>query len=127
VNYLLDSDLLIDYFNLRGGATALVEGLLDEAQVAVSVVTIAEIRAGWDQRQSERFLPLLYDLFPAENVTPAIAELAGRWRQEYRTRGQTLSTADTLIAATAFRAGRCLVTRNVKHYPMPELQRYRGL
>lgn len=48
-------------------------------------------------------------------------ELAGRWRQEFASRGITLSQADCLIAAAAVGVGATLATGNIKDFPMPEL------
>jgi predicted nucleic acid-binding protein len=58
-------------------------------------------------------------------VSKEIAEQAGKWRQEYKGRGQSLGTPDTVIAATAYLADSPLVTNNAKDYPMPELKLYK--
>jgi predicted nucleic acid-binding protein len=51
----------------------------------------------------------------------AEGERAGIWRREYARRGVTLSQADCLVAATAFRVGATLATGNVRDYPMDEI------
>jgi len=58
-------------------------------------------------------------------VSREIAEQAGIWRQEYKTKGVTLGTVDTVIAATAYLNDYPLLTNNVKDYPMPELTLYK--
>ena len=58
-------------------------------------------------------------------VTKEIAEQAGIWRQEYKSRGQSIGTPDTVIAATAYLSDFPLVTNNAKDYPMPELKLYK--
>jgi predicted nucleic acid-binding protein len=59
---------------------------------------------------------LLALLRPIEFVQPGpdAAHLAGRWRRDARSRGQTLSLADALIAAAAHAADAVVLTRNVR-------------
>ena len=59
---------------------------------------------------------------PINSEGEEIAEQAGIWRQEYKSKGQSLGTPDTVIAATAYLSDFLLVTNNVKDYPMPELK-----
>ena len=52
-------------------------------------------------------------------MTPAVAEVAGRWRREFgRSHGTGLM--DALIAACAAQAGATLATLNARHFPMLE-------
>lgn len=123
-HYLLDTDILIDYFKLRKEATGFIGELLNKHPMAISVLSVAELRAGWTPHLAAQHLPRLYDLFTIEPVIPGIAEQAGRWQQEYKPKGITIHTVDALIAATAYLHDFCLVTKNTKDYPMPELQLY---
>jgi predicted nucleic acid-binding protein len=66
-------------------------------------------------------LPLLYDLATVVPVSKEIAEQAGAWRQQYKAKGFTLGTPDTVIAATAYLNHASLVTNNTKDYPMAEV------
>jgi predicted nucleic acid-binding protein len=68
--------------------------------------------------------PILKALFPTIDVTAKIADYAGEQWNRYRAQGVTLSTTDTLIASTAILNDFCLVTRNVKDFPMSELTIY---
>lgn len=124
--YLLDTDILIDYFKLKEEATGFIGSLLNKQLMAISVLSIAELRAGWTPQLAAQHLPRLYDLFVIEPVIPSIAAQAGTWQQEYKPKGVTLHTVDALIAATAYFHGFCLVTKNTKDYPMPELRLYGG-
>jgi predicted nucleic acid-binding protein len=125
--YLLDSDILIDFFNKREPAQALVSKFLgSRLHMAISVLSVTELRAGWGDKECAVYLPVLYDLFPAEIVTLDVAELAGKLRHNYQVQGKVLKTVDTTIAATAIINEYCLVTRNIKDFPMPELNLYRG-
>jgi predicted nucleic acid-binding protein len=87
-------------------------------------LTITELRSGWTKEQADFLLPRLYALCSVVPVTKEIAEQAGIWRQEYKSRGLSLGTPDTVIAATAYLYNYSLVTNNAKDYPMPELKLY---
>ena len=78
-----------------------------------------------DERKANWLLPRLYALCSVEPVTKEIAEQAGVWRQEYKSRGRSIGTPDTVIAATAYLSDSPLVTNNAKDYPMPELKLYK--
>ena len=121
MNYLLDTDVIIDYLNKKGEAYQLIEELLNREAVFISVVTLTEVRAGWDKETTRKFLPAVSALFPTISVDDEIALHAGEQLKTYAQQGKTLSVADTLIGATAYLHECCLVTRNVKDFPMPYL------
>ena len=126
MKYLIDSDVLIDYFKGKASVRPLVERLLEtDDVVAISVLSITELRTGWTEEQAAYLLPRLAKLFTIEAVVPEIATQAGGWRHRYMKQGQPLGTVDTIIAATAFCKQYCLVTNNTKDYPMPEVQLYK--
>lgn len=125
MNFILDTDIVISYFNRNEPTVVLVEDMLQKATtVAISTLTITEVRTGWTQEKAALYMPKLYDLFTLEPVTQEIAELAGVWRHDYHSKGKPLSTPDTIIAATAHLRTFSLVTKNTKDYPMPELKLY---
>ena len=120
--YLLDTNILIEFFTKKPQTVALLPILKKNGRLTTSLLSVAEIRMGWNDRDAKVFLPLLYDLFETQGLTREIVEQAGVWRMEYKEQGITLSSMDTLIAATAYCMNMCVVSRNVKHFPMPELQ-----
>lgn len=122
--FLIDSDVLADFFQKKSYALQLVEKLSQGGSLAISLLTVSELRAGWTKHQATFFLPQLYALTKPFGLTESIAELAGELRYAYKTKGVSLPTVDTLIAATALVNGHTLVTRNIKDYPMPELSLY---
>src|SRR5262245_51559259 len=126
MTYLLDTDVLIDFFKFKEPAKGLLQQLTKRGDLALSALTITELRSGWTSEQADRLLPQLYALGTVEPVSKEIAQQAGTWRQEYKGRGMALSTPDTVIAATAYLRDFCLVTKNTKDYPMPELRLYHG-
>lgn len=111
---LVDTDVLIDF--LRGYAPA-VEWMADRRNPPlVSVVTIAELRAGM-RAGEEAALETLFDALVAVPVDERIAGRAGDLRREFGP-GHGTGLADALIAASAINTGAGLVTLNAKHYPM---------
>jgi predicted nucleic acid-binding protein len=125
MTYLVDTDVLIDFFKHRQPAMELITKLSGDATLALSTLTITELRSGWSEKEAGYLLPRLYALCTVVPVTKEIAEHAGVWRQEYRNKGISLSTPDTVIAATATLNNYPLLTNNTKHYPMPELTLYK--
>lgn len=123
--YLFDSDILMDFFKKKEYATQLIKDLTNKkGKLAISTLSVAELRSGWTKEQAEHLLPKLYDLVRVFMVDKAVAELAGQFRQEYKIQGITLPVVDTLIAATAILERCQLVTRNKKDYPMSEIKLY---
>jgi len=120
--YLMDSDVLMDFFKKRKEAISLVTKLLTEGKIAASILSVTELRAGWTTDQARFFLPRFYRLVKVEDINPEIAELAGKYRNEYKSKDITIPTIDTLIASTAILNDYQLVTRNKKDFPMPEIK-----
>jgi predicted nucleic acid-binding protein len=127
MTYLIDTDVLIDFFKHKTYAKILIADLSKHATLAISTLTITELRSGWTSEQADFLLPRLYALCSVVPVTKEIAEHAGIWRQEYKSHGLSLGTPDTVIAATAYLYNYSLVTSNAKDYPMPELKLYKHM
>ncbi len=108
MKYLLDSVIVIDHFN---GIEAATRYLAEHgAACAVSVITRAEVLAGFDDAQAESALELL-DLFPTLPITTQIADSAARLRHSERWK-----LPDALQAAVAVHHGLVLVTRNTRDF-----------
>ncbi|GAB4352106.1 MAG: type II toxin-antitoxin system VapC family toxin [Immundisolibacter sp.] len=115
VKYLLDSVIVIDHLNGIAPATAF---LADHASAgAVSVITRAEVLAGFDDANVPLARDLL-DLFPALPITADTADLAARLRRRLH-----LKLPDALQAALAVGHELTLVTRNTRDFRSgPDLQ-----
>jgi predicted nucleic acid-binding protein len=124
MTYLIDTDVMIDFFKQKNPAKDLIIALSKQNTLSLSSLTIVELRSGWTNEEANFFLPKLNALCSILPVSAEIAEKAGQWRHEYKTKGQQLGTVDTVIAATAYLADSPLVTNNIKDYPMPELTLY---
>ena len=120
--YLLDTTTIIDH--LRGDKK--VNSYLEEIGIRGDIagcccINVAETYTGMKDKEKEKtdkFIESLYYF----GVTKEIAILAGKLKQKYVKKGTTLATTDVIIAATAITYGLILITKNVKHYPFPELK-----
>lgn len=118
---LIDTDIVIDHFH---GHTAALDyfamNLAAGEALAISVVTLTEVLSGVRSGEEKRTESLL-QLFTIQQVTEAIARQAGVYLREFR-RSHHLELGDALIGPTAPQLGVALVTRNLKHYPMTDIQ-----
>ena len=89
--------------------------------VGCCCINVAEVYTGMKEKEREKTDKFIENLYYFE-VTKEIAKLAGELRQKYFKEGKTLATTDVIIAATAITHGLILITKNVKHYPFPELE-----
>jgi len=106
---LLDSVILIDHFNGRSAATRYLARVAGEA--AISVITRAEVLAGFDPADAQVAAALL-GCFPTLIIDEAVADLAARLRREHRWK-----MPDALQAALARYHGLELATRNTRDFP----------
>ncbi|MBI2565789.1 MAG: PIN domain-containing protein [Candidatus Schekmanbacteria bacterium] len=94
-----------------------------QQEIVVSAITLEELvygvhrataeKAGRLQAWLEKLLAIPLAVLP---VDQSVAELCGMLRAQSDRHGHTVAQADLLIAASALRAGRILVTRNVRHF-----------
>jgi predicted nucleic acid-binding protein len=109
VKLLLDSVILIDHFNGLAQATSYLSDSGEEA--AISVITRAEVLAGFE-RSAARKARRLLDSFPTLGIDQATADLAASLRRQH---GWKLP--DAFQAALAEQYGLSLVTRNSRDFP----------
>lgn len=119
--FLVDSDVLIDHLRGYQAARDFMNALLlDGATVHFSVISEAEIFS--NVRPGEkRKIESLFDSLERLPIDGPIARQAGQYRSAFRS-SYRLALPDTLIAATALIHDAVLVTRNVRHYPMVDLE-----
>lgn len=109
LRFLLDSVILIDHFNGRPEATRYLAAVAGEA--AVSVITRAEVLAGFDAEAAVLAAALL-DRYPTLSLDTPVADLAARLRREHRWK-----IPDAIQAALARHHALALVTRNTRDFP----------
>ncbi len=118
---LIDTDVAIDHFH--GHQAALdyfAEALAAGEILAISIITLTELAGGMrpgEEARTER----LFRLFALLDVPEPVGRIAAGYLRQFR-RSHRLELGDALIAATAAHHQAELVTRNVKHYPMPDVR-----
>jgi hypothetical protein len=117
---LLDTDILIDFLRGRGEARAFLDRYEAAAEPPlISVVSVTELWAGMRPGE-ERATGALLSALRKIPVSEEIALAAGSMLKTYR-RSHGTELGDALIASTAAELDATLITRNVKHYPMPSV------
>jgi predicted nucleic acid-binding protein len=125
MRFLLDTTVLIEASRHREPALSwLHEALRTPDEVGVCAVIVAEFFAGLRPNERPRWEAFIDEL-TYWVTTREVATQAGIYRYDYARRGQTILTADALIAATAAAVGATPVTDNAKHFPMPEIKTMR--
>lgn len=122
--FLVDTHEWISFFNKREHALHLILKLRKQGKIFSSILTVTELRAGWTNETAANFLQIFYSHTKIVDVSLEIAELAGKFLKDYKAKGISLPTVDTLIAATAIVKDCQLVTRNKKDFPMKNLKLY---
>ncbi|NJN84268.1 MAG: type II toxin-antitoxin system VapC family toxin [Caldilineaceae bacterium] len=119
MNYLIDSDWVIDY--LKGTATAdqLLESLVRPG-IAISLITFGEIYEGIyfgrDSARHEQIFQAFLEVAETLPLTLHTLKLFAQIRGELRAKGQIIGDLDILIAATAIEHNLTLVTQNRRHF-----------
>lgn len=112
--YLIDTNIIIDYFRKRRRAVEFLESL---EEIVVSVVSVGEIYQGLRNKQELKFTK---DFLAGIKILPIdeqISDLSLELLENY-TLSHGLLILDTLIAATAIRHNLTLATGNLKHFEM---------
>lgn len=117
---IIDTDIAIDHFHgNRAALDYFAENLAAGQILGISVVTLAEFMGGMRAGEEARTERLL-SLFAILDVNEDIARRAALYLRHYRA-SHHIELGDALIAATAAHHNAEIVTRNIKHYPMPDV------
>lgn len=119
--YLIDTDILVDHLRGETKATDTLHSLFMEAEpLFSSVICEAEIFANLRPDEVEA-AESLFRYIKTLPVDSKVARQAGAYRQRFA-KSHRVEVPDALIAATAKLNRAKLVTRNKKHYPMPDIK-----
>lgn len=134
MNYLVDSDYVVDYLKGRNDAITLLDHLFPEG-LAISIITFAEIYEGIYYGHTPRLYTTIFRRFlqgvRVVSINRSVARQFALIRGQLRSTGPTKHLAeakqnyDLFIAASAIHHGLTLVTRNTKDYQhIQQLQLY---
>ena len=107
---LFDTNILIDHLN---GVIKATREITRSKSPAISVITWVEVMTGAASSGEEAILRAFLSNFQCLEMTREVADRAAVIRRQKR-----LKMPDAIILATAEAAGRVLVTRNVKDFPV---------
>ncbi len=117
---LVDTDVLIDHFhNVKAATEFIAQALLEDGQVLISTISVAEILAGTRVGEEEN-TEALFALFTIVSADEMVARVAGNYLNQFG-KSVALDLGDALIAATAKIYNADLITRNARHYPMRDI------
>ena len=121
IQYLFDSDIIIDILKNDIYIINYIKKLkIKNSNFFYSPVSKAEIFAGAFKDEFDK-INLFFNQFKCIQITDHIGEQSGLFLNQYR-KSHNIGIGDALIAATAFYYDLYLLTRNFKHYPMPEVR-----
>jgi predicted nucleic acid-binding protein len=119
---LLDTSVLIDILRNRNQRRELLFNLLQQYHVpATTVLNIAELYAGMRPGEAPGTEKLLGGLV-CLGINERAARMGGEFKNFWSKRGETLSLADSVIAAVAVVENCTLLTDNRKDFPMQDVQ-----
>jgi predicted nucleic acid-binding protein len=115
--YLIDTDVLVEYFRGSDEAIQYLEGL--DGELYLSAISVAELYSGVRGKQEEQALEQFLLAFEIIGINEQLAKQGGIYR---RLVGPSHGTrlGDALISACADEVNSILVTFNQRHYPMIE-------
>lgn len=120
-SFLVDSDVLIDHLREdRRSLHFLGAEIEKESLLFVSVISRTEILAGM-RKGEEDIVKTLFQLMRPIDVDAAIADRAGEYLRKFG-KSHALNIGDAIIAATCKEMVLTLATRNLKHYPMKDIE-----
>lgn len=118
---LADTSILVDF--LRGNQVA--ESWLNQfstGEVAISVVTAAELIAGCRNRREQKQVEQDLEIYPTVWISGSVSAVAWEWYRTYRLK-DGVGFLDCLIGATAHQHGLTICTLNDKHFrPFPDVK-----
>jgi hypothetical protein len=117
----VDSDVLIWHLRGEKKAAAFLRKLASTAEIELWTGAMQRAEIVFFMRAGEEAATMsLLSRLKTQPVTQVIVDLAGtiyrRWRSSHG-----VDVNDTLLAASVATTGGKIVTRNVRHFPMPDV------
>lgn len=130
MSFLIDTDLLSMLERRKVPARLALWVQENEAEIFLSVVSLAELQFGVNHAQATHKPSLAVWLSDTRRkLAPATEELSEavlvRWKEllaELKVKNRSMSCEDSLIAATALYHGHTLATHNTRHFEPAGLQ-----
>lgn len=116
MNYLLDTDTLIDFIQDRDETRSRIAAMIEAGdEVALCPIIVAEIYSGLSEARRARWDNFIASL-PYWHISREAATRAGTGRKAASDAGRTYSVTDSLVAAVAHEHQATVLTSNIKDY-----------
>ena len=119
--FIMDTDVCIDFLKGQEYVISLINELLVSESAYLSILTYYELLRGAYTKKQQKAVEDFVNGFEVLNIDKEITNIGAKFYRDYRKKGITLSTVDTLIMATAKKYKLKIITRNVRHYPEKDL------
>lgn len=113
--FLIDTDVLIDYFKGNPKAIDFMENL--ENELLISAITVAELFSGIREGKERQTIDAFISAFEFVPISLEIAKKGGLIRRDFG-KSYGIGFGDSMIAATALETNSTLITLNLKHFKM---------
>lgn len=117
---LIDSDVIIDHLRGIGNFGKIIDNTSNN-KCHISVISIVEMYSNLFPHEY-RVVEMLLSELKMVNLDIIISKLAGNYRMKFY-KSHSLKIPDAVIAATAKFTNTILVTKNLKHFPMDDIQK----
>lgn len=118
---LLDTNVIIDTFSGKEPLASHVRQWIESGSIALSAVSIGEIISKASKEEMEK-LDLLVSKYGVLPIDDVVARIAGNYRKEFSRKEKRVFLMDCFIAATAKLYNLKLATRNVRDFPMKDIE-----
>lgn len=118
---LPDSNVVIRFLQNKEPDRPFLEALLEENDLFISPIVIAEVKAKADKKQ-ERDLTDFVNLGTTLYIDEELGFEAGSYRQQFLSKTKSVYLLDCFIAATCKLHNLTLVTNDLKDYPMKNIK-----
>ena len=123
--FLVDTDVLIWLIRGRQEYIDWFHNIVKDNPIRISTISIAEIYKNVFPTELLRTEQVLAE-FEDIPITREIAKQAGFYWKQFNKQYKTLHMFDCLIGATAKEHGLILITLNIRHFPMQDIQVYKA-
>jgi tRNA(fMet)-specific endonuclease VapC len=116
MNFVADTDVLIDFLRDRGDEAKRIEFELKTGRLCTTAVTAFELWVGAKSPQEKAAVGTLLSALSIIPLDAPAADNAGEIFRELGAKGSTIDMADSLIAGICRSRDGMLITRNKKHF-----------
>ncbi len=116
MNFVADTDVLIDFLRDRVDSSGRVELELKTGQLCTTSITAFELWVGAKSPQEKNAVETLLAALSIIPLDAAAAKVGGELHKNLAAKGSTIGMADSLIAGICIYKQALLITRNKKHF-----------